>query len=148
MNTKALVFSIMAACLSSSAMAQSYEYRDRQEREYGSESDRRDYRDYRDYRDDRRDHVDMRDRSDYDRRDRDRDRYREGRRQREGAGPYRDLYVGMRLPEAYWGSKYRVRDWRRARLSPPFPGSNWLRIGDDFVQSSASTGRITRVIVN
>lgn len=149
MNTKALVFSVIAACLSSSSFAQSYEYRDdnrrdRYERQYGSDYDGHDRQDDREY---RRDRVDLYERSDYDRRDH-RDRYREGRRQREGAGPYGDLYVGMRLPQAYWNGSHRVRDWRRARLSPPLPGCNWHRIGNDFVMSSVSTGKITRIIVN
>ncbi len=132
MKTKALVVAAaIAACLSSSAFAQSYEYRDRVE--YRERTERQ-------YEDDRGSRYE---RSNYDRRDR-----HQGRRQRmEGAGPHRDLFVGSRLPQAYWDGRHKVRDWRRARLSAPLPGHNWHRIGNDFVLSSVHTGKISRVVV-
>ena len=136
MKTKALVVAAaIAACLSSSAFAQSYEYRDRVE--YRERAERQyDGRHY----DDRGGRYE---RSSYDRRDR-----HDGRRHRmEGAGPQRDLFVGSRLPQAYWDGSHKVRDWRRARLSAPLPGHNWHRIGNDFVLSSVHTGKISRIIV-
>ena len=142
MKTKALVFAAIAACLSSSAFAQSYEYRDRYERQYDGD---RYERQYDGDRYERRYNNDRYERSDYERRD----GYRHGRRHRvEGAGPDRDLFVGSRLPQAYWDGSHRVRDWRRARLSAPLQGHNWHRIGNDFVLSSVSTGKISRIIVN
>ena len=64
-----------------------------------------------------------------------------------GAGPYHDLRPGDRLPMAFWDRHYRVHDWRRARLGPPMYGCHWVRVGDDYVQVSVSTGLITDVLV-
>jgi Ni/Co efflux regulator RcnB len=124
MKTKALVFAVIAACLTSgAAFAQTYDH-------YGERYERtdRDYRDYQDYRREQR--------RDY------------GYHQRmRGAGPYGDIHRGERLPHAYWGRENVVRNWRRHGLSEPRYGHNWVRTGDDFVQVSVSTGIVTRVLL-
>lgn len=124
MKTKALVFAVMAACLASgAAFAQTYDH-------YGERYERSD-RDYRDYRDDRRDQ-----RRDY------------GYHQRmRGAGPDGDIHRGERLPQAYWGREHRVRNWHRHGLSAPRNGHNWVRVGDDYVMVSVSTGIVNRVLL-
>ncbi len=128
MKTKALVFAAIAA-LSSSAFAQSYEYRDRVGDRY-ERSDRydRDDRIYRGY--ERRDGY---------------DRYQ--RRRMEGAGPHRDLHVGERLPKPFWTVSHRVDNWRRLRLGAPDYRHHWVRVGNDYVMVSQTTGRITRVVL-
>jgi Ni/Co efflux regulator RcnB len=67
---------------------------------------------------------------------------------RRGAGPYFDLWVGDRLPMAFWGPRYRVVDWRAARLGPPMYGCQWVRVGGDYVQVSVSTGLIAAVLLS
>lgn len=135
MKNQALAIAIAAACLTTgaSAMAQSYDYRgDRYERHerYQPERGYR-YEQQRDYRD-----------GNYGYRG---DNY--GRRHMRGAGPHHDLRPGDRLPMAFWGRQSHVYDWRRARLPPPYAGSNWVRVGNDYVQSSVSTGLITGVLL-
>jgi Ni/Co efflux regulator RcnB len=124
MKNHALAIAIAAACLTTgtSAMAQSYDDRgDRYDRYHDRYEQQRDYRD--------------------------RDNYRGYRHHMRGAGPYHDLRRGDRLPMAFWGRQFRINDWHRARLSPPIPGSNWVRVGDDYVQVSVSTGLITAVML-
>jgi Ni/Co efflux regulator RcnB len=60
---------------------------------------------------------------------------------------YHDLRPGDRLPVAYWDGRHHVRNWQRARLPAPKPGCNRVRVGDDFVQSSVYTGKITAILV-
>jgi Ni/Co efflux regulator RcnB len=154
MKNRALVIAIAAACLTTgaSAMAQSYDYRgDRYERQDRYEHERRYDQPERDYR--RRDDDNgyrrddnygyRRDDNDGYRRD-DNDGYRHHMR---GAGPYHDMRRGDRLPMAFWGRQYRVADWHRARLDPPMQGCSWVRVGDDYVQVSVSTGLITAVLL-
>lgn len=133
MKTKALVISVMAACLTSgAAFAQSYDY-------YGDRSDRYE-RPQRYERDARYDRDDGRDGY--------RDGYREERGYRHhmrGAGPYHDIDRGDRLPPAFWGRENLVRDWYRYRLAEPMRGHNWMRVGDDFAMVSVSTGIVSRV---
>ena len=134
MKTKALVIAAIAACLSSSAFAQSYEYRDRGDRYQHSDGYYRDGghdRDDRYYRgDDRRDGS-----------------YRWQRQRQEGAGPHRDLYIGSRLPKPFWTVSHRVDNWHRYRLGAPAHRHHWVRIGNDFVMVSQTTGRIARVVL-
>jgi Ni/Co efflux regulator RcnB len=132
MKTNALVIAAFAACLSSSAFAQTYEYRDRAGERY-EQQDR--YGRYE--RDDR-----------YDRRDGYRGEYRTGyRHHRPGAGPDENLYAGTRLPMAFWGRQHRVNNWHRARLPAPAQGHNWVRVGNDYAMVNVSTGIISRIIV-
>ena len=133
MKKTALMLALAAACLTSAANAQSYQYQgDRHERPVAYGLDRADYRDdRRDYRDDRRD-------------DRRRDqRYRRAR----GAGPNHDIFRGERLPQAYWGTRYVVRNYERYDLPRPAQGHRWLRVGNDFVSSSVNTGIIGAVVI-
>lgn len=124
MKIKALVFAaVAAACLSSgAALAQTYHD------DYRGQRYERVERDYR-YRDDR-----------YEQR-----RAWGHHRRARGAGPYHDLYRGVRLPEAYWGRQLRVQNWRRAGLPAPIYGHNWVRTGDDFALVSVNTGIIAQV---
>lgn len=126
MKTKALVFAaaVAAACLSSgAAVAQSY---------------------YGDYRGERVERYDRNERAYRDGRYEQRRAWRHHHRAR-GAGPYHDLYRGVRLPEAYWGRHLRVQNWRRAGLPEPIYGHNWVRTGDDFALVSVNTGIIAQV---
>lgn len=131
MKTKALVFAAIAA-LSSSAFAQSYEYRDRvgdryERSAYGDRYDRGDR--YHDGRYDRRDGYDR------------------GHRRMEGAGPRGNLYIGSQLPKPFWTVSHRVDNWQRLRLGAPGYRQHWVRAGNDFVLVSQTTGRITRVVL-
>jgi len=139
MKKLALAIAIAAACLTTgtSALAQSYDYR-------GDRYDRHDrYEQQRDYRGQQQRDYSYQQQRDY----RDRDDNYGYRRHMRGAGPYHDLRRGDRLPMAFWGRQFHVYDWRRARLPAPFEGSNWVRVGDDYVQSSVSTGLITGVLL-
>ncbi len=133
MKTKAIVIAAIAACLTSgAAFAQSYGYDSRDQRYERNDSryyDRNDNRYDRDYRDHRRG-----------------DRYQ--RRTMEGAGPHRDIFVGERLPQEFWGGQSLVRNWQRRDLPPPRAGHTWKRVGNDYVMSSVSTGIIAAVVLN
>ena len=125
MNAKALIVATVAACLSTgSALAQSYDSP------------------YRGERHDRYERVDQR----YDGQYRS-DRYQRRHRQIEGAGPHRDIFVGERLPQAYWSGNHLVRNWSRRDLPPPRPGHTWKRVGNDYVMSSIHTGIIAAVVL-
>lgn len=148
MKIKALVFAAIAASLSASAFAQSYEYRDR----VGDRYEHSDgyYRDGDRYdRDGRYDRHDVYDRYDRDERYYRRDSRRDGshRWHREGAGPHRDLYIGSRLPKPFWTVSHRVDNWHRYRLGAPAYRHHWVRIGNDFVMVSQVSGRIARVVL-
>lgn len=140
MKKTALMFALAAACLTSGASAQSYQYQgDRHERPLAYGDDYRDER--RDYRDERRDYrAERREYREERRRDQ---RYRRAR----GAGPHHDIYRGERLPQAYWGTRYVVRNYERYDLPMPAPGHRWLRVGNDFVSSSVHTGIIGAVVI-
>lgn len=130
MKKTALIFALAAACLATGAQAQSYG--DRYERPvaygYGDRDDRYDRRDYRDER---------------------RDYRRDERRHRRamGAGPNHDIFRGERLPQAYWGTRYVVRNYERYDLPDPAYGHRWVRVGNDFVSSSVHTGIIGEVMI-
>lgn len=130
------MFALAVACLTSGANAQSYQYQgDRYERPVAYGDDRRDYQDdRRDYRAERREYRQER------RRDQ---RYRRAR----GAGPDHDIFAGERLPHAYWGTRYVVRNYERYDLPMPAQGHRWLRVGNDFVSSSVHTGIIGAVVI-
>ncbi len=134
MKNKALVFAFTAALMTTgaSAFAQSYDlrYDDRAVRQVQQDRDGRYDRDRDQYRDSYRDN-----------------RYRQYSRRTRGAGPNHDLRPGDRLPQMFWSGQYHVRNWQRARLPQPIPGSNWIRVGDDYVQSSVHTGKITAVLL-
>lgn len=145
MKTKALVFAAIAA-LSSSAFAQSYEYRDR----VGDRYERSAYQDRYDrgdrYNDGRYDRGDRYNDGRYDRYHR-RDGYDRGHRRMEGAGPRGDLFIGTPLPKYLFTVSHRVDNWQRLRLGAPGYRQHWVRAGNDFVLVSQTTGRITRVVL-
>lgn len=128
MKIKALVIAA-ALCMTSAvpAFAQHDDDGDRYERQNRYERGDRYDRDHRHY--ERRDGY------------RHRDSYRRAR----GAGPHHDIHAGERLPHAYWGPRYVVRNYHRYGLRTPYQGHRWIRTGDDFVMSSVHTGIVARV---
>ena len=138
MKIHALIFAAIAACLSvgASAAGNPYDQRgDRYERHGGHHAGADgDY-----YRGHQRQHYRHHHFRHHHHHHRHHDRHRHFR----GAGPDYDLGYGDRLPAPYWGKRYRVDDWQRARLGPPMHGYHWVRIGADYVQVSAKTGVIT-----
>ncbi len=140
MKNKALVIAVMAACLTTGASAFAQTYDDRGVR-YDDRYEQRDYRDYRYNQDGRYTRGD--------RYDRPGGGYQpEYRRHRRGAGPGGEIHPGERLPAAFWGKQYVVRDWERRRLDPPLRGHYWVRTGNDYVMSSVSTGIVAQVVLN
>lgn len=143
MKTKAFVFAAIAACLTSSAFAQSYEYREHAGVRYEDRYEHHD-RYERDDRYERRARDDRYYRNGYERRD---SYHRPYRQRMEGAGPYQDLYRGSRLPQAFWGRHHKVYNWQRFGLRAPWRGHNWVRVGNDYAMVNVSTGLISRVVV-
>ena len=142
MKTKAIVIAAIAACLTSgAAFAQSYGYDSRDQRY--ERSDNRYYERSDSRYDDRNDNRYDRDYRDYRRGDRYQRRMRH-----EGAGPHRDIFVGERLPQEFWGGQSLVRNWQRRDLPAPRAGHTWKRVGNDYVMSSVSTGIIAAVVLN
>ena len=151
MKNKALVLALTTALLTvgASASAQHYDvqYDDRNVRQVQYERDGRYDRDGRDGRDGRYERDGRSERGQYRDSYRGDNRYRQYSRHTRGAGPDHNLRPGDRLPQMYWSGRYHVRNWERARLPAPMYGSNWIRAGDDFIQSSPSTGKITAVLL-
>lgn len=68
--------------------------------------------------------------------------YEQGRRR----GWYKK---GGRLPSAYRGRRYVVRNWRADRLRPPPPGYHWVRSDNgDFLLVAVNTGTIAGIVAN
>lgn len=131
MKIRPVLLALAAACLSSSALAHPYdehppqfphERYERYERHHAVQ--RCDYR---------RPWVHERDH---------RPHHRTG-----GAGPCHDIYRGERLPEHYWSARYHVRNWWHHDLPRPWQGHHWIRVENDFVMVSRSTGRVGKVIL-
>lgn len=138
----------LAACFTSGANAQSHGYeRDRHERaavyQFDEDDDRYERREYRNERRDAR--YGYRDEHRDDRHDQ--RRYQRAHRRDHGAGPHHDIFRGERLPQAYWGKRFVVRDYDRYDLPEPAQGHYWVRIGNDFVSSSVHTGIIGAVML-
>jgi len=160
--TAALLISLIA---STAAMADSSKGgRDREAEKpqpsHDSRWDRRDDRrdDRWDRRDDRRD--DRWDRRD-DRRDDRWDRRDDRHDWRNGPGRIRAGYYnfprgyrpyhwrrGDRLPVAYYGRPYVIRDYDRCHLRPPPRGYHWVRVDHDVVLAAIATGIVLDVLYN
>ena len=177
MNTKALVFAVTAACLTSgAAFAQSYDYRnDGYER--GTQYQRGAY----DHRYDRdgdgradRDDRGERQRSQYGRDSFTRDSYS---RQRDDYTPARnygysshaynngygnnsyrnssygnasryEMRRGEYLTNQYRDRRYVVSDWRSRNLYQPQYGYQWVQAGNDYAMVAIATGLIAAVMLN
>lgn len=139
MNTKSLMFAVAAACigLATPAFAQNYErdHRDdRKEQRHDARHDRKEQReDAREQRREIRQEV--------------RQEVRHQHARQRGAGPRHDLYRGTRLPTAYHGERYVVRDYRRYQLNAPARGQQWVRAGNDYVLVALATGLIAQVLL-
>ena len=119
-----------------------------------------DHWDDREHRDDRRDNPDNR--RDYGNQDKDwnkvdsHDRdYRNGYpRGRYDGGRYirpRGYYQhswrrGERLPAAYYGNRYVVRNYSAYRLHSPPRGYQWIRVDRDVVLAAVATGTIVAIV--
>ncbi len=168
MNTKAIFFAAIAACVSSgAAVAQSHDYRG----DRGDRSERYQQRQYEaQYNRGDNDHRGNRAQRDYshDRYDGRRDGYRgerqveyrnehRGYRQNDGYNGYQRQHVGsnyqMRrggyVPVEYRSDRYVVRDWRRHQgMYAPQRGYQWVQSGNDFVLVALATGLIAHVLMN
>ena len=54
---------------------------------------------------------------------------------------YRRVGIGFTLNRVFWGSPYRV-DYNYYRLPPPYPGTTYVRYGNDVLLISLRTGRV------
>lgn len=145
MKIHALIFAAITACFSvgASAAGNPHDHRgDRYERHDGRHggSYRGDYRRDHGYRGHHRQQFQHYDRH------RDRHHFDYGDR------PYRHhhhrhLRRGDYFPPAYCGHAYHVIDWRRAHLGPPMHGCYWVRLGNDYLQVSAVSGRVIAVVL-
>lgn len=160
MIKKALVFAVAAACLTSGAYAQSYDYRGDNVQQRSNTYERHDRHDRYD-RNDRYDRYDRDDkRQDYSGRDgyhrNDlydsrsygyRDSYRQQVRQ-ERREMRREMRRGERLAQYYRGDYYVVNDWRSRRLHAPQHGYHWVQAGNDYALVAIATGLIASVLLN
>lgn len=150
MNTKALVLALAAVCAGSATPAfaqhddRGHRYEQRHDRDYRQEY-REDYRDAQRERREMQREVRREVRQEVRRETRDERRYDNYYR---GAGPRHDLYRGARLPSAYHGDRYVVRDYQRYKLSAPPRGSHWVRAGNDYLLVALATGIIANVLLN
>ena len=123
----------------------------------GRDHDRRERRDDRhDRRDDR---YEGRNDRRHDRHDERHDR-RDAWHDREGA--HRHYYVGHyvrphgyyvrawrrgdRLPRAWYGSRYVVRDYHSYHLRPPPHGHHWVRVDNDVILAAIATGAVVAIV--
>lgn len=165
--TAAMLISLIA---SSVAMADSSKGRDHQAKaqRYSHDYRRDDRRDDRwDRRDDRRDdRWDRRDDRRDDRWDRRNDRRddrwdrrddrRDYRHDRIRAGKYyyprgyrpHHWRRGERLPAAYYGRPYVIRDYRGCHLHAPPRGAHWVRVNNDVILAAIATGIVLDVVYN
>ena len=58
---------------------------------------------------------------------------------------YRDLSVGFRLDQSYFGSRYWISDPARYRLPRAGYGLRWIRYGNDVLLVNVRSGRIVQV---
>ncbi len=72
------------------------------------------------------------------------ERHEEGR----GAGPRHDMFRGGRLPDEYRSRQYVVDDWRAHRLSRPPRGYHWVQVGADYVLVGVATGIILETLLS
>jgi Ni/Co efflux regulator RcnB len=59
-----------------------------------------------------------------------------------GVGPNHGWHRGDRLPNAYWGHRYEVADWRAHHLAEPPRGYHWVQVNGDYVLAAVATGVI------
>lgn len=173
MNSKALVFAVAAACLTSgAAFAQTYDYRsDRNDGDQRStryeRNDSGDHYDRNDNRQsgERRDygHHDGYNRYQYQPRHDDRNdgrwsgyghrdyaygaRYGNRDYAYGGQQQYR-MQRGERLTQYNRGDTYVVSDWRSRRLYQPQRGYQWVQAGNDYALVAIATGIIASVLLN
>ncbi len=104
------------------------------------QGDRRDFRG--DVRDGRRDFRDDR-RADW---RWDQNRYRwNGYAYPRGYG-YQAWGVGALIDRAFWGQRYWINDWGSYRLSAPYAGTRWIRVGPDALLIRIYDGRVVRAV--
>jgi Ni/Co efflux regulator RcnB len=144
------------------AAAADHDRRGRSEQRWDDRGDRRD--DRRDRREDRREHRQDRreDRREFrqDARE-DRREFRQHQRwvqaqRRYNAGVYhaprgyqvRSWSYGQRMPSAYYGDRYVIRDYDRYGLYAPPPGYQWARNGNDAVLVAIAGGVIGAVVAS
>ena len=175
MNTKALVFAVTAACLTSgAAFAQSYDYRNggyergnqyqrnTQDGRYDRNGDGRvdgrydrnrdgrvdrDYRESRDYRNDSQ--------RDYNNRVGDGRHYSQytpaqtyGYNNGYNNGARYQFRRGEYLNSQYRDRRYVVSDWRSRNLYQPQYGYQWVQSGNDYAMVAIATGLIAAVLLN
>ena len=64
-----------------------------------------------------------------------------------GAGPYRNIHPGARLPNQYRGRYYVVDNWRGHGLQSPPRGYHWIQAGSDYVLVAIATGIILQLLL-
>jgi Ni/Co efflux regulator RcnB len=156
MFKKLIIPALIAASISSVAVAQDRgQDRGRDDRNRGDSMQRDDHRgdDRRDdHRDNNRDHNRDNNRgNDYrgnDYRGDNRGNHGGPMAHYRGAGPRHDLQRGGRLPSQYRNRQYVVNDWRGHRLSAPPRGYQWVQTGSDYVLVAAATGLIAQILLN
>jgi Ni/Co efflux regulator RcnB len=152
MFKKLIIPALIAASISSVAVAQDRgQDRGRDDRNRGDNMQRDDHRGD-DRRDDHRDHNRDNNRgNDYrgnDYRGDNRGNHGGPMAHYRGAGPRHDLQRGGRLPSQYRNRQYVVNDWRGHRLSAPPRGYQWVQTGSDYVLVAAATGLIAQILLN
>jgi Ni/Co efflux regulator RcnB len=120
-------------------------------RDHAVDADSRGHRDHHDHRD--RDH--RRDYGDHDGDRRNDGDYRRGYLQgRHDAGRYirphgyyhHSWRRGERLPVAYYGKRYVVRNYSAYRLRSPPRGYHWVRVDRDVVLAAVTTGVVVSIV--
>ncbi len=126
MNSKAVVFAILAMSLATAGLA----FAD----DHGNRNDRNDRgRNAQEQRGGGHDH---------------RANNSNERRDERGAGPNHDFRRGDRLPAEYRNRQYVVDDWRDHHLSAPPRGYHWVQTGGDYVLVAIATGVILQLLLN
>jgi Ni/Co efflux regulator RcnB len=118
--------------------------RDHDRYDHARDSDHRDHRDHHDRRHDYGDHD----------RDHDRDyrrgyvhgRYDAGRYIRPHGYYQHSWRRGDRLPAAYYGKRYVVRNYSVYRLRQPPRGYHWVRVDRDVVLAAITTGVVVSIV--
>lgn len=64
-----------------------------------------------------------------------------------GAGPCHDIHRGEQLPRYYWDARYDVHDWRRHDLPRPWRDHRWVRTGNDFAMVNVHSGTVSKLIL-
>jgi Ni/Co efflux regulator RcnB len=110
--------------------------RDNDRRDFGRFDGRRDYgrNDYRDRR-----------YSQYYRSFNAQRRFRVGSYYRPSGWYYRRWTYGDYLPSLFWSSRYWLNDYYAYDLTPPLPGTIWVRYGDDALLIDQYTGEVIQV---